>query len=137
MTIFSKIDKKVLFILIIIIAIILLVGFIVYQYVAGGYPSGRVNVQNLIGGAQTEKKSDNTSDDQGNPVINAPQVQIQAGGVQAQGEPGGYPGLGTLSVCSDKCGDGVCQKTDSNCDKDNNLNCICLETPQECPQDCK
>ncbi|MEK7080435.1 MAG: hypothetical protein AAB925_01205 [Patescibacteria group bacterium] len=55
-------------------------------------------------------------------------VQIEAGGTQPDG--------GGLSICFDKCGDNVCQKTDPNC-KDNSMNCICLETSQECPQDCK
>lgn len=62
-------------------------------------------------------------------------------GLQDQGvkvlEPkieGGDSG-GFLTICADKCGDGVCQETDADCD--NNLNCICQETSQECPQDCK
>lgn len=129
MTIFSKVDKKVLIILIVVLVAILLVGFMVYQYVAGS----NVKVQNLTGGAQTEKKSNNAFGDQNKTATNAPQAQIEIGGVQAQGDTGG----GTLSVCLDKCGDGICQKTDSNCGKDNNLNCICPEIPQECPQDCK
>lgn len=43
---------------------------------------------------------------------------------------------GALTVCSDKCGDGICQKTDPSC-KNKDLNCTCPETAQECPQDCK
>ena len=62
---------------------------------------------------------------------NAPQVQVQAEGAVTQSDNG----AGMLLVCVDKCGDGVCQKSDPEC-KDN-LNCVCLETPQDCPQDCK
>ncbi len=116
MKIFSKLDKKVLIILITALVVILLIGFIVYKYISGSL----VDVKNLTGGAQTEQN-------------NTPQVQIQADGVQVQGENGG----GTFSVCLDKCGDGVCQETDPNCGKGNGLNCICPENPQECPQDCK
>jgi hypothetical protein len=43
-----------------------------------------------------------------------------------------------LFICADKCGDGVCQTSDPNCgESDSNLNCICPETQQECPQDCQ
>ena len=128
MTIFSKIDKRILIILIVALVVILLIGFIVYQYMF--FPAGKV--QNLTGGEQTEEKSNDVSGDQGKPIIDAPQVQIQAGDVQAQGDSGG----GTFSICLDKCEDGICQKIDSNCGEDD-ISCICPETPQECPQDCK
>lgn len=39
-----------------------------------------------------------------------------------------------IFVCVDKCGDGICQPPEKECD---NLNCVCLENPQECPADCK
>jgi len=57
-----------------------------------------------------------------------PQAQIEVGGTQKNG--------GGLSICLDKCGDNICQKSDPDC-KANSLNCICPETVQECPQDCK
>lgn len=43
---------------------------------------------------------------------------------------------GFLSVCVDKCGDGVCQKVDTVCES-GGLNCVCEENLQECPQDCR
>jgi hypothetical protein len=104
--------------------VLLLGGFVIYQYMIG--PAAKV--QNVTGGAQTGEKSSPS------PTISAPQVQTPVGGAQTQGS---NDTAGTFSVCSDKCGDGVCQKTDPNCGKNNNLNCTCLETPQECPQDCK
>lgn len=113
---FTKIDKKVLIILVVALVIILLAGFAVYKYFVG---------------AKTEAPAaDNNSIQNNN---SQPQVQIQAGGIQIEGDNGG----GTLSVCMDKCGDGICQKTDPNCGEGDNLNCICPETLQECPQDCK
>lgn len=121
--IFSKVDKKVLIIAVIAVVVILLVGLVVYKYV---YNSAN-NVQNLTDGAQSDKTPTPDS------TVNTPQVQIQAGGVQTQGGNG----AGTLLVCSDKCGDGICQKTDPKCGNENNLNCVCPETPEECPQDCK
>jgi len=51
---FSKIDKKVIFWLVIAIIIILLVIFIFYKIFVVGYPLSQTKVQNLIGGAQTE-----------------------------------------------------------------------------------
>ena len=126
MKIFSKIDKEVLITLAVVILAILLISFIVYHYIAGS----AVKVQNVTNGAQSENNSNTNK-----PTVNLPQVEIPEGGVQiqAQGDTGG----GTLSVCVDKCGDGVCQTSDPNCGKNNNLACICLEDKQECPQDCK
>lgn len=43
-------------------------------------------------------------------------------------------GGGALNVCLNRCGDGICQELDSNCGRNN---CICQETYQYCPRDCK
>ncbi len=43
---------------------------------------------------------------------------------------------GIFTICSDKCGDGICQKADPTC-KSDDPNCVCPETVKECPQDCK
>ena len=41
----------------------------------------------------------------------------------------------SLIICSDKCGDGICQlEPEETCE---NLNCICQENTQECPADCR
>ncbi len=42
---------------------------------------------------------------------------------------------GGLVICSDSCGDGICQKTDSKC-KSGDPSCICAETTKNCPADC-
>jgi len=117
--IFSKIDKKVLIWLVIALVVILLIGIGIFRYIS---KSG-IEVQDSAGGIKTEALGTDN---------NTSQLQIQAGDVQVEGNNGG----GTLTVCADECGDGVCQK-DNICDVNNNLNCICSETPQECPQDCK
>lgn len=112
-------NKNFLIISALIIIIILLAVFAFYKYMPVPTPS---KIQNSAGGAQIEKPSDNS-----------PGVQIEVGGVQAEGQKGG----GTLTVCLDKCGDGVCQTTDPNCAKDGTQTCICPETPSECSKDCK
>ena len=127
---FTKIDKKILIALIITIIVILLLGFVAYEYVL----APEFNTKNSANGVKTEQKTENPSGNDNTANIST-QVQLQAGGVQVQATDGNSNG--NFSVCSDKCGDGICQKTDPNCTKDNSMNCICPETPQECPQDCK
>ena len=47
---FSKIDKKVLTILITVLVVILLGGFAIYKYMAGSV----TNIKNTVGGTETE-----------------------------------------------------------------------------------
>jgi hypothetical protein len=116
---FTKIDKKILIILIIALVIILMAGFFVYRHLN----FNETKVENSTGGAQTEA-----------PVPEQNQVEIQPESIQAEGN-GGEP---MLSICVDKCGDGTCQKEDPGCgEPGGNLNCICLESLQDCPQDCE
>ncbi|TSC94499.1 MAG: hypothetical protein CEN87_468 [Parcubacteria group bacterium Licking1014_1] len=98
---FSKIDKKVLITLIIVLAVILLVSFFAYKY----FKEIKITVEDSAGGANIE----------------APEIEIEP-------QPG-------LFICADKCGDGLCQTSDPEC-KDN-MNCVCPETKEECPEDCK
>ena len=65
-------------------------------------------------------------------IIKAGDVQVITGDVGSQTDEN----VGVLSICKDECGDGVCQSIDPNCGN-SDLNCICLETVKECPQDCK
>lgn len=51
-------------------------------------------------------------------------------------EPKQPESKGVFSICLDKCGDGICQDTASDC-KEGDFNCVCLETKAECSQDCK
>lgn len=121
----TKIDKKVLVILIVVLALVLLIGFAAYKYLTKSASS----VQNSIGGANTENQ--NPADSGENQSDGIPSVQVQLQAVGGAEEDDGF------SVCLDKCGDGQCQASDSGCDRANNMNCICPETAQECPQDCK
>ena len=63
-------------------------------------------------------------------VSSSTSVILESSGITVEGE-----GSGGLVACRDLCDDGICQKTDPQCKYD--LNCICAETPQDCPADCK
>lgn len=56
MALFSKIDREILAILLVLLVMVLLTGFIIYQYMVWRYPSDQVKVRNLTGGAQTEMR---------------------------------------------------------------------------------
>lgn len=61
-----------------------------------------------------------------------PSVQVLPDGVTVEGTNGG----GQFTFCADKCGDGICQLNGSACD-DTDFSCICQETKEACPADCK
>jgi len=113
-------NKKFLIAIIVILAVVLAAGFFTYKYLNQIKDTG---TENFLGGANIENPADQTE---------IPQAQIEADGIQVEGSNAG----GGLSICFDKCGDSICQKSDPDC-RENSLNCICPETPQECPQDCK
>jgi hypothetical protein len=121
---FPRIDKKFLMILIAILVVFLFAGYFVFKYTK----KIETTVQDSIGGAnteesgQTDEKTELPLDEENAPVeILSPQIEIES-------QPG-------LFICVDKCGDKICQASDSEC-KDN-LNCICPETKQDCPSDCQ
>lgn len=113
---FSKIDKQVIIVLIVLVVVAVLAGVMVYQYIAGSGPE----IENTTGGATTDNNTDNT------------QIQISAPEIQVEAENG----VGELIICLDECGNGVCQEKDLRCVEKTDMNCICPETPQDCPQDC-
>jgi len=122
---FSKIDKKVLIILIVFLIVVLFAGFFVFKYLK----EIKTTVQDSLGGTNTEEsgQQDNNSElspneeEQSSIDTLSPQIEIES-------QPG-------LSICADKCGDGVCQASDPECK--NSMNCVCPETKQDCPSDCK
>jgi len=120
---FSKIDKKILIIALIIFVIVLGVGILVYK----NFKDNKPNIENSLGGANTVNENEQNQTQENN---NLPQIQAE---IKTEGNTG----IGSLTVCLDQCGNGVCQKSDTNCEKNDGSNCICAETPQECPQDCK
>jgi hypothetical protein len=109
-------NKKFLIASIIVLAVILVAGLLAYKYI-GLAPK----VENSLGGAEIESPAQEQT-------ISTPQTSTQSG----------TQNVGSLTICVDKCGDGACQVADTECGKnDNNLNCICPESPQDCPEDCK
>lgn len=112
-------SKKNLLISIILISAIIVAGFLAYKYQQSNKPSAL----NSIGGAGAElqEQKPDIKPDSGN--TNNPQNNNQG-----QPQPMFY-------VCQDKCGDGVCQPAGTICN--NQLNCPCAETKEDCPQDCK
>lgn len=117
---FTKIDKKVLTILIIALIVILVSTFLIYKYIS----SSKTGVENTAGGVNTEEQKNQEN-------LLTPQIEIEAEAVTGDSSSGGM-----LIVCLDKCGDSICQKIDEKC-QSQSLNCICPETKEECPQDCK
>ena len=122
---FSKIDKKILTILIFVVVIILVVGFLGYKYMFS-----LTGVENSTDNSKIENLEQNSVQEFTAPAVETPTTQNPS---ELQGE---YVEQ-SLSVCVDKCGDNICQTTDPNCNLDTRLNCLCLENKQECPQDCK
>ena len=109
--IFSKIDKKVLIICVILI-VVLIAGFFVYKY------------------SKDVKKT--VQNNEGEIKIETPGKQIITPSENSKVEIQPRPGL---IICADKCGDGICQPAVTICE--DNLNCICAETKVDCPGDCK
>lgn len=119
---FTKIDKRVLTILLVILVAILLIGFFLVKSIIA--PVGQV--ENVTGGAKIENPAETPANSE-NPPAKPTEDKKPAdnGTVEA-----------TFSICRDSCGDGFCQLTDPDCGK-GEQNCICIENKTECPQDCK
>ena len=117
-------NKKTLIILVIAIAVVLAAGIFAYSY----FNSQKSQAPNFA--AENEIKTEPPSGQElgTSGELETPQVEMQA---EVQGTNGG----GGLTVCQDKCGDGICQAPDLNCK--NNFNCVCPEAKTDCPQDCK
>ncbi len=109
--IFSKIDKKILIIIGVILIIVLIAAFFVYKY---SKDVGKT-VQNKEGEVEIKTSGE--------------QIITPSENTQNQNQP-----KGTLTVCADKCGDGICQPAGTICE--DNLNCVCAETKINCSQDC-
>lgn len=123
---FTKMDKKILTISVITLVIILALVFLAYKYI----DSIGTQIENTAGGASTETQIDQQSSNEQDAMISAPQIEIEADSVSGSNNGG-------LTICLDECGNGVCQAVDEEClDQDNNLNCVCAENFEDCPQDC-
>jgi len=129
---FSKIDKKVLIVSAVCLIIVLLAVVLIFRSFSPGTPE----IQNSVGGTNTSEPENQSTQSSDQPAVQetneSSQVQSETGiRVEAQAENGG----GTLFMCEDKCGDGVCQADDPNCAQTGS--CVCAETADDCPQDCK
>ena len=107
----SKNNKKVL--IAVAIILVVLVGIVLLKQIF----DNDSNVQNSAGGAKIENIGPN----------------VELGDIEI--ETKGSSSSGGLTVCTERCGDGVCQTKDDACVNEN-LSCICPETLQDCPQDC-
>jgi len=131
---FSKIDKKVLTVALILLVIILAVGLFAYKSLNIQNPE----VENSLGGVNTE--SPEGEGQQNFPSENNQPINVEAetngsqSGIQIEAEA--TNGGGTLTMCLDECGNGVCQAKDDECAKTGS-NCVCPETSADCPTDCK
>jgi hypothetical protein len=116
-------NKKILFILgavLLAAAIIAMGAWYQFSYLPGqnAMPQNQEQQENPQENPQQNIENNNPA----NPLSDV-EVETQGGNV------------GGLFVCSDKCGDGICQQEiEKDC---KNLNCTCVETKTDCPQDCK
>lgn len=104
--------NKILMIVILVVPLLFIGGFSLYKHIVPTKTDYIIRET----GDNSEKTSNNTAD-QKNKIEDIPTG---------------------LYVCADRCGDNICQFADPECGEENtNLNCICPETNQDCPQDCK
>lgn len=101
-------NKKIILILIITFAVFFIAGVLIFQYI---------------------NKIDSAENRSADAVENLESNQSS----MEKTEPVEKP-KGSLSICMDKCGDGICQISNEDCGE---IDCICLETPQDCPKDCQ
>ncbi len=126
---FTKIDKKILIILVILLLVVLVAGFFIYKNLIGSSATNDSEGSALkTPGEQAQEIQQNL----GSQNIVPENQDLPSVNIKAEGQNGG----GFLTVCLDKCGDGICQTADPNC-KEGNSTCICAETKEECSKDCK
>jgi len=106
-------NKKLIFSLIILILVLVAGGIGAYQYFQ--------NQPILQESGQQQNQDSNDS----------PQVEVVDPNIEFGGSGGGQ-----LTICKDECGNGVCQMQAEAEACESGINCICAETPKECPVDC-
>jgi len=114
-------NKKLLAVLLIVVLIALIGGFSLYEYVFAPSEELPNNINETPIETPVEQSNGNSVEDN---------LQIDSNnGIEVNGGNNGG-----LFICSDKCGDGICQAAQEKCDS---INCTCVENVSECPQDCK
>lgn len=121
----QKIDKKILIMLVVILIAVLSAGFFVFKYLKEikTVPQDSALQESLEKEEKADEDFELLPSEEEQPSIDAGSLQIET--EQQAG----------LFICVDKCGDNICQASDPECK--NNMNCVCLETKEECPKDCK
>lgn len=99
-------NKKIILILIVAFAVFFIAGVLVFQYInkIESTENNSVNTEKSPANSEAVKNKENKEN------------------------------KGSLIICADKCGDGICQISNEDCGE---IDCICLETPQDCPKDCQ
>lgn len=115
-------NKKLFILGIIVVVLIVFGGTLVYYKKTADEQKGE-DFASLIDNEKNEESKENSESQL------PPQIEIQAVSGENASE-------GSLIICVDKCGDGVCQNEETVCEG-GNLNCVCVETMINCPQDCK
>ncbi len=119
---FTKINKKIIIIFLIVLALVLVTGFVLCKYVLGK------KYLNSSNGAVIQQQQASPAPQDNSPFkINAPKTELQT-----PTQP-----KGSLMICTVRCGDGICQRAGEVCPQNDNLNYACAETHANCPQDCK
>jgi len=121
---FTKIDKKILAVLVIVLVLVLGAGVFTYKALVLDKKSSNSSQDSTIQQETNQEPQQNNA-----PIIDAPKIELKTGPVENNQE-------GSLFICADKCGDKICQKAGENCVNGDSLNCACAETVTDCPQDC-
>ncbi|OGZ64579.1 MAG: hypothetical protein A3A98_03425 [Candidatus Staskawiczbacteria bacterium RIFCSPLOWO2_01_FULL_40_39] len=118
---FAKINKRVLIIGAISLVAFLAIGLAFYLYLFSAKPEAE---DTNIGHVEIPSE-----DEDSNASPSESGIEI----IEKEGSP-----KGGLTICADKCGNGICEnkEEDLKC-KDGSPNCVCPESLQVCPQDCK
>ncbi|MEK7664914.1 MAG: hypothetical protein AAB361_02110 [Patescibacteria group bacterium] len=121
---FLKTDKKILIMLVVIILVSLLAGVFIFKYLKETREKIQEYSKEEATGDQ-EELDENFLQPQ---EEEQPSFEVEISNPEAGAKPGFF-------ICQDKCGDGVCQISGQECQEE--MNCACLETKEECPADCK
>ena len=119
-------SKKSVTIIVVLIVLTAAIAFVVYEYMTAG------TAKSLQNGNQANQALEIPAELKNEKPISQKNATVQVGGIKAQGSSG----QGTLIICSDTCGDGVCSNAVPVC-KEGDFNCICAESHESCPVDCK
>ena len=111
-------NKNFLIISIVVVVLLVIGGFLAYNYI---FQKNETNLD-FIESKNTQNQTNNSND-----------ANVGIDGIELKTSSEVNEGL---IICSDKCGDGVCQNKNSMCE-DGSLNCICIESPLDCPTDCR